>query len=479
MKNNPEVQRKTGVMICHDPGHAKACPFARTRFRASSVVSCRALFFAALLMCGIAPVRAVTLNDALAQTLQKNPHILQAKSALESAAGERLVLRSVAFPKGLIGGIAGDQGGQRSSTSSDQLFAFAYGSFLQPLFHAGIPASLRRGDLALLIAQQQLNVAVVEELHRARLAFYSALYNRSLQSLGESQRARLEENIAGEKALYEAGQSDRGALIAATLLARELDPQIEGARTAYGAAIVQLAQSIGQPLGRGAILPSPEGSLDFEAGDLHSQNEVERTLKRRVDLKLARLLILSAREDQRIIQAGYYPSLDAVASGEAIPVSGIHRDSGGSPQASDDTVASEVRGGASYTWRVIDNGEVGGAVSRQRATRETNELELHKLEANVPRELARLQNNLVANTARYRSLAQAAEVAERNVASVQENRAHGLASVLDFRTAESSLLVTRRGLLAAVFEQNVALAEWDRASGRYFQFSGDTFKNVH
>jgi outer membrane protein TolC len=467
-------------MTRHEPGHAEACPSGGTRFRASRFVCCSALFFGALLMCGsISPAGAITLDEVSAQTLEKNRRILQAKSSLEAAAGERLVLRSVAFPEGLIGGIAGDQGGQRSRSSSNQPFAFAYGSFRQPLFHAEIPASFRRGDIALLIAQQQLNVTVVEELHRARLAFYSALYNRSLQSLGESQRARLEENIAGEKARYEAGQTERGALTAATLLARELDPQIESARSAYGAAIVQLAQSISRPLGRGAILPSPEGNLEFQAADLHWQDEVEPALERRVDLKLARLLIRAAREDQRIIAAGYYPSLDAVASGEAIPVSGIHRDSGGSPQASDDTVASEVRGGASYTWRVIDNGEVGGAVSRQRAARETNELELEKLQANVSRELARLQNNLTAISARYHSFAQAADGAERNVVSVQENRVHGLASVLDFRTAESDLLVTRRGLLTAVFEQNVALAEWDRATGRYFQFSGDTFKKVH
>ena len=434
----------------------------------------------ALLLAGrLAPADAVTLDAALAQTLEKNLRILQAKTALESAAGERLILRSAAFPKGLIGGIAGDQGGQRSRTSSNQPFAFAYGSFLQPLFHAGIPASFRRGDVALLIAQQQLNVTVVEELHRARLAFYSALYNRSLESLGRIQRTRLEENIAGEKSRYEAGQSERGALTSATLLARELDPKIESARSAYGAAIVQLAQSMGRPLRRGATLPSLEGSIEFQTIDLRWQNEVDPALERRVDLKLARLLVRAAREDQRIIAAGYYPSLDAVASGEAIPVSGVHRDSGGSPQVSDDTVASEVRGGAAYTWRVIDNGEVSGAVSQQRAARETNELQLHKLEANVPRELARLQNNLLAIAARYRSLVQAADVAERNVASVQENRAQGLASVLDFRNAESSLLVTRRGILSAVYDQKVALAEWDRATGRYFQFSDDTGGKVH
>ena len=440
--------------------------------------TCAAVFLALFLAGAVSPARGVTLDFALAQTLEKNPHIQGAKTALEAAAGERLVLRSVAFPKGLIGGIAGIQGGRRAQTST-QPFAFAYGSFLQPLFHAGIPASFRRGDVALLIAQQELNVTVEEELHRARLAFYSALYHRSLESLGRSQRARLEQNIAGEKARYEAGQSERGAFTSATLLAHELDPKIESARTASGAATVQLVQSMGGDLGPGATLPSPEGSLAFEAIDLHAEREAGPALERRVDLKLARLLVRAAREDQRIIAAGYYPALSAVASGEAIPVSGIHRDSGGSPQSTDDTVASEVRGGASYTWRVIDNGKVGGAVAQQRAARETNELQLQKLETNLPRELTRLQNNLRAIAVRYRSLLQAADVAEQNVASVEENRAQGFASVLDFRNAESSLLVTRRGILTAVYEQKVALAEWDRATGRYFQFSGDTSGKVH
>jgi len=426
----------------------------------------------------ISGAAGVTLDSALARTLEKNPRILQAKTALEAAAGQRLILRSTALPKGLIGGIAGVQGGRRAQTST-QPFAFAYGSFLQPLFHAGIPASFRRGDIALLIAQQELNVTVVDELHRARLAFYGALYQRSLESLGRSQRARLEQNIAGEKARYEAGQSERGAFTSAILLARELDPKIESARTASGVAILQLVQSMGGDLGAGATLPTPEGNLAFEAIDLQAEREIDPALERRVDLKLARLLIRAAREDQRIIAAGYYPALNAVASGEAIPVSGIHRDSGGSPQSTDDTVASEVRGGVSYTWRVIDNGKVGGEVAQQRAARETNELQLQKLETNLPRELTRLQNNRRAIAARHWSLLQAAEVAEQNVASVEENRAQGFASILDFRNAESSLLVTRRGILTAIYEQKVALAAWDRATGRYFQFSGDTGGKVH
>jgi hypothetical protein len=44
---------------------------------------------------------------------------------------------------------------------------------------------------------------------------------------------------------------------------------------------------------------------------------------------------------------------------------------------------------------------------------------------------------------------------------------------------ESTLLETRSAVVSLAYQQKVALAEWDRATGRYFQFSDDTARNVH
>ena len=55
----------------------------------------------------------------------------------------------------------------------------------------------------------------------------------------------------------------------------------------------------------------------------------------------------------------------------------------------------------------------------------------------------------------------------------RQNLGSGLSSQLDYRVAEGSALKTQTGLLEASYLQNVALAEWDRATGRYFQFSED------
>jgi outer membrane protein TolC len=423
-----------------------------------------------LLFVRLESASCLTIDAALAQVVNNNPQVAEARTALEQAAGERLVFRSIALPNVSIGGAAGVQGGKRAGQDPVQPFAFVQGNLRQPLFQAAIPASLRRGDLEVLIAAQQLNVALVAQLHQARLAFYTALYNRALEELGRSQRQRLDENMRSEQARYEAGTVDRGTLASATLQARELDPQIDTAHRAYGAALLQLAAATGRDLAPDAALPSPEGRLDFAPIGFSLKTDTAAALERRADLRLARLLVRSGREDQRIAAAGHYPRLDLTVFGRYIPSTTLREASSGSAQRSDDIVSSEISPGASYTWRVIDDGAVGGVVLRARSLREINEIKLQQLEQSVGRELAMLQNRFRAINARHESLIKSVDVAEKNLAVVEKSWREGLASQLEFRTAETSLLATRRGLLDAAYEQNLARAEWDRATGRYFQF---------
>ncbi|PYL58242.1 MAG: hypothetical protein DMF31_09460 [Verrucomicrobia bacterium] len=60
---------------------------------------------------------------------------------------------------------------------------------------------------------------------------------------------------------------------------------------------------------------------------------------------------------------------------------------------------------------------------------------------------------------------------------MQQNLASGLASPLEYRVTQNAFLETKSGLLEAIYEHNLAVAEWDRATGRYFQFSEGTTKS--
>ena len=433
---------------------------------------------AALSAISTVPAGAISLDAALAKTLEKNPAILQAKIAVEQAAGRRLVLRSTGLPDARLQGLAGAQGGDRAGQPDTQPFGLARGFFTQPLFDAAVPASRRRGDVELLLAQQRLNVAIVEQLHGTRIAFYTAIFNDSLRELGEAQRQRLAENVSTQAERYQAGRADRGAVTSARLLEQELNPRIEDVRRGYQAALLTLATHMGDDVGSASGVARPDGALTFASLGYDLAAETTAALSRRPDVNLARLLVRAAEEDQRIIEAAYYPALDATLSGTYIPVT-IRQANGGAANSSDDIISSEVSAGVAYTWRVVDNGKVGGRVTRARAIREMNEISLRQLETNVSLELRRIGNNLRAIEQRWKSLSAVVTSAEQNVSVVERTLAEGLSSQLEFRTAESSFLETKSALLSTIYQQQVARAEWDRATGRYFQFSGDAARNSH
>jgi outer membrane protein TolC len=426
------------------------------------------------MVCFAHPSHAITLERVLQVTLEKNPAIEQAKSGLEQAAGQRLVFRSVAWPNVELGVPAGVQVGHRAGENGVKGFAVGRGSLDQTLFNAGLPASMRRGDVEVLIAQQQLNVAVVEQLHSARLAFYAALYNQSLESIRREEQRRLAENAATQRTRFEAGLADKSALTSATVQASELNTQIESAHRVYLDAQLQLALAMAINPAK-TSLPEPEGELQSIPLRVDLDSETAAALQRRADVKLARLFVRAANEDQRIIEADYYPVITGNINGEYVPVSGIHRQ--GSTSKTQDFIGSEMRERAAYTWYVIDNGKVGGADLRARSAREINELTCRKLEANIPRELSHIADWLKATEERERSLAGASDAAEESARVIQQNVASGLASPLEYRVTQNAFLETKSGLLEAIYQHNLAVAEWDRATGRYFQFSNNTTKS--
>src|SRR5436305_15139866 len=114
------------------------------RFAIAFITSCVSTWPAA---------QGVTLETVLQTTLEKNPAIQEAKSNLEQAAGQRLVLRSVIWPIVTMAVPAGVQGGHRAGESGIKGFALTRGFFTQTLFNAAVPLMLRRGAVGVLSAQ--------------------------------------------------------------------------------------------------------------------------------------------------------------------------------------------------------------------------------------------------------------------------------------------------------------------------------------
>jgi outer membrane protein TolC len=431
----------------------------------------KALLAFLLCICSAAVAQALTLDTAMQRTIEDNPEIQRARIDLERAAGQRLIFHSVALPDAGIGVIGGVEGGHRAGQKQTQPFAFGYGGIRQPFFNMAVPPSWRRGDIEVLIAQQNLNVAVTQQLHSARVAFYTALYNRDVNGVRGQQRSRLEENTRAQKTRYETGLTDRAAFVAADVQTRALDPRIDAAQRAYEGAILRLSEALGKDYGQYATLPQMEGELHYADVDVDLAQASEKALQRRPDVELARLMVRAAGEDQRIMAAAYYPQITAEISGRYIPVTEVRTTQpSGSASRSEDIISSEIREGGSYTWRVIDNGKVGGAVAQKKAAREINEILLQKLERDAQRDLARIHNDLQSIATKEKALQAASLAAEENARTIEQNLAGGISSQLEYRLAQNDLLEVKTALLTLAFQQHVDLAEWDRATGKYLRF---------
>ena len=255
------------------------------------------------------------------RTLEKNPEIVQARLALEHAAGRRLVFRSTALPDVKIQGVAGLQGGDRADEPALRPFAFARGFFTQPFFDAAVPASLRRGDIEILLAQQRLNVAVVGQLHATRIAFYTALYNHSLRDLGEAQRQRLTaKRQHADRALSGGAIESRGADQRSASRARSSSRASRKCNAAMKARCSPWRPVMGNdPSQRPASLgPTANCSSPPVNYDLQSETAAALSQRRRSPARPPP----GARRAPKISASSrpqYYPALDATVSGTGIP----------------------------------------------------------------------------------------------------------------------------------------------------------------
>jgi outer membrane protein TolC len=127
------------------------------------------------------------------------------------------------------------------------------------------------------------------------------------------------------------------------------------------------------------------------------------------------------------------------------------------------------------SWQIIDNGQITGASHRLEATRQVYEIDLHKLEQSIPRELATVEGYLQDADARHAALAKSVAEAEEELNLIEAQIALGQATQLDFLKAQGNLLSVRARIEDATYSHEIARAELDHVTGRYLQYH---FENV-
>lgn len=414
--------------------------------------------------------KTLSLEECLARVFLKNPNIAEQKVLIQEALGRKLQFRSRAFPDVTLGAMAGQQG-ERSTVpvTPAQNFALLTGNLKQPLFEASIPAAFRRGSVGVVVAQQNFQAEAVRILHQARIAYYDALLARSTLALYIELQAPLDANIKDEKDRITAGLSARSALITAEIRKLQIIPGREKARGSYLESLALIAQAMGSNLKEPASVQIfPKGPLVYMPVSFDLRAATEEALKNRPDVQLLRALIQQAEEDKRIARAGYYPRIDLKVDAQYLPNS-ILADSN-AVNAIQDKRTTEAFMGPAYTWTVIDNGKVGGSSLRLQKIKEAYETKLSALEQDIPRNLSEIYRALDLSQKRISALAASVKRAEGNLKMVQDMITLGRANQLDFVNARNALFQTKQGMLTAFYQNSIALANLDLATGRYLRY---------
>ena len=415
----------------------------------------------------------LTLEDCLAWTFRQNPDIQRLRADVERAAGAKLVYRSRALPN-LAGQVSGGlRAGPLYSPSGP--FGILTAQFSQPLIDVAVPPTLRRGQLEVIIAQQNLNREVTDRLHAARVTFLQALYFRDLAALYEEIDERLQTNVVSEQQRLDVGTGNEAAVKSATIQELNLALELSNLRGQYFAAVTRITELCGRDpreAAKDAVrlrLPKAVGELRYEPMTVDLPQASAYALEHRADVKLLKALVDATAADRQTVRAGYFPLVSLTASGLFIPNNYLL-----SKQtqivAGQETRTTEYRAGVAVSWRVIDNGQVTGASRRLEATRQAYEVALNQLRQSVPRELAVIQGALQNADGRRDALLKSAAEAEENLKLIEAQVALGQATQFDFLKAQGNLLSVRAGLVDATYSHEIACAELDRATGRYLEY---------
>ena len=415
----------------------------------------------------------LTLEDCLTSTFSQNPAVQERRTEIERATGAKLVYRSRALPQLAAQATAGWREGLLYSPTGPYTLLTA--QFSQPLIDVGIPPAIRRGQLEVIIAQQNFNREVTERLHEARVTFLQALYFRDRIALYDEIDKHLQANVQSEQHRREVGIGTEAALKSAKIQQLNLEFDLTSTRDAYFAAVVKLSEICGRDTGettngqRQLRLPKPLGVLGYEPATVNVLRETDYALQHRADLKLLRALVDAFTAEKQTVQAGYFPTISLVASALLLPQNFLVSKQTGIVKGQN-TGSSETREGGALSWRVLDNGLVTGASLRLEAARQGYEIALRHLQQNIPRELATIEGALQSADAGHAALLKAAEAAEENLQLIESEVALGGATQLDFLKAQDNLLSVRSGILDATQAHEIARAELDHVTGRYLEY---------
>ena len=431
----------------------------------------------------------LTLQRAIELGLRQNPDLLRALKEIERTRGQVIEVRAQALPhvvaeanyfqqdKYLLERGGGSPASSNFTDASGNTVTFGSGSdasgsvggdkswqasieVRQLLYSGGqVGAALKIAKYTEDQAYFQLRDTVDRVIATIRSQFYLVLLNRKLITVAEESIALLGDQLKDQQNRFEAGTVPRFNVLQAEVALANSQPDLIRARNNYLVAQLELSRTLGLEASKSAT-----GKPTFQAvGDLRAierrvslQNALTAARAQRPFLKAQQQNISIEEQQITVAKAGLKPQVSANAGWEI-------RNS----RRTDD-LSKEVNGwyyGINGTWNIFDGFETKGRViqaqSRLASARITYADSVLQVELEVQQAYARLQEarELIASQEKV------VEQADEALRLARERLAAGAGTQLDVLNAQVALTRARTTQQQALYDFNVALAEFDRATG--------------
>ena len=412
--------------------------------------------------------RYLTLENAASIALKQNPEILKALHEIERTRGLVIEIRAQALPHlvstgtynqqdpGLLQGV----GSSLSSQSSAGSFSIQDKSWritieARQLIYSGgqVKAAVKIAKLTEDASYYVLRETVTQVIANVRTQFSTVLLDRDLITVSEESIQLLSDQLMDQQNRFSAGTVPRFNVLQAEVALANARPDLIRARNNHLIARLQLAKTLGFNASQEVNVI---GELRASPGELSLSRALATAKQRRAILKAQKNTIATEEQQITVAAAGYKPQLSADAGYEVT-----------SSQTTSD-LSRSLNGwyfGVTGTWNIFDGFQSKGRVDQAKArlasanvsfadSVQQVELEVQKAFAavNQARELIASQTKVV-------------EQADEALRLAKERLAAGAGTQLDVLSAQVARTQARTTQKQALSDYNVAIAEFDRATG--------------
>ena len=430
----------------------------------------------------------VSLERVVAFALKNNPLIREALYEIQRTRGQYIEVRASALPsvsatgtyrqedKDLLEQTSRNNGAFSSFGASssdfnrggDKNWRFAIET-KQLLYSGGqvksaITIALNSTDAVHLALRDTVEGVIA----KTRQQFYAILLNRELIRVAEESITLLNEELKDQQNRFEAGTVPMFNVLRAEVELANAKPELIRAKNNHFLALLDLAKTAGVPQPKNGRPPfDAHGELRMVEHGWTLEKALATAKIRRASLKVQERNVLNEAEQVTIARSYDKPRLEANAGYEL-------RNS----RLTDD-LSKEANGwyfGLSGSWNIFDSGATQGKIiqaqSKLGTARVRQQDALQQVELDVHRAFARVREAKELIASQLKTVEQADEA----LRLAKERLAAGAGTQLDVLDARVALTRARTTELQARYDYNVAVAEFDRATGADTVYD-DTFKD--